>query len=605
MSLFDRAVALFDAGEQAQALAVVQALLLEDRENAAAWVLAGRVLIAQTKPERALASVRQALALLPDLAQAWDVLSEARLALGEMAAAERALSRALSLDGPTFSRMDVCLRIAHDCGRPAADVIRHFAAAHEAMTQAAALPMDELLRRQPSYAALRPVVTPAQHMLLRTLFSPNHHTAAEFQNWLDAVDIKDLESGSYRLYPFLYRRLVEVAPNHPLISFIKGNYRKTFYRNNLLLHRVSRQITEMKGQGIDVLILKGAALVESITRDIGLRPMADVDLLVRKENVPAALAILGGGHAPVEGRILEHICRHRHGHTLADDYGFETDLHWSLNSTANMLDIDLESFWRASEPGFLFGVEVRFLSATDQLFHLCVHGVQWNPEPPVRWIADAMAMLREPGIAIEWERLIDVAAHMQCALLLRCALLYLIEEFEAPIPAGVLERLERVPITPLEWHLFLFQMTVPGERASYEAVTSVARDLLLRWRYRIPDCRVVLRLQADGLDPRFSDWCKRHGVDWMIHGPRFRLPKPATRDAHFQAPSTLDDSSGFGPWYGQAKEGSSDGELFKASVINLEDDALIIDARIGYTLPITKSALLAVASVPWKAMQPG
>ena len=45
-------------------------------------------------------------------------------------------------------------------------------------------------------------------------------------------------------------------------------------------------------EGLPVVVLKGAALAELVYQHIGLRTMADVDLLVEKKNLDKAGSIL-------------------------------------------------------------------------------------------------------------------------------------------------------------------------------------------------------------------------------------------------------------------------------------------------------------------------
>ena len=90
------------------------------------------------------------------------------------------------------------------------------------------------------------------------------------------------------------------------------------------------------------------------------------------------------------------------------------------------------------------------LNPTDQLLHVCVHGALLNHVPPVRWAADAMQILRTPGAALDWPRLLAQAQRLRLSLSLRATLHYLRTALEAEIPAAVVAALAAMPVSELD-----------------------------------------------------------------------------------------------------------------------------------------------------------
>ena len=67
-------------------------------------------------------------------------------------------------------------------------------------------------------------------------------------------------------------------------------------QNIVLLDALSRIIQALQEAGVSPLILKGAALAETVYPNISMRPMADIDILVREEEietVSACVTVLG------------------------------------------------------------------------------------------------------------------------------------------------------------------------------------------------------------------------------------------------------------------------------------------------------------------------
>src|SRR5262245_43289127 len=109
------------------------------------------------------------------------------------------------------------------------------------------------------------------------------------------ADLDHLDAGSIRLLPLLYRTLERTGGGHDaLLGKLKGVYRHAWYGNQLRLRDTAVVLGELQRRGVDAMLLKGAALTLVHYRDHGLRPMEDVDLLVREAQCQSAIAALTG-----------------------------------------------------------------------------------------------------------------------------------------------------------------------------------------------------------------------------------------------------------------------------------------------------------------------
>lgn len=70
--------------------------------------------------------------------------------------------------------------------------------------------------------------------------------------------------------------------------------------------------------------------------------------------------------------------------------------------------------------------------------------------PPIRWIADAMAIMGESAEEIDWARLMRKAQKHRIIMPVKDALEYLKKTFNAPIPDGLLKSLSAVRISKIE-----------------------------------------------------------------------------------------------------------------------------------------------------------
>ncbi|HEU5439333.1 MAG TPA: nucleotidyltransferase family protein [Ktedonobacterales bacterium] len=309
--------------------------------------------------------------------------------------------------------------------------------------------------------------SPLQEELLRAALLPGEAAVKAWEHWSAAVDLDELglDLGSYRLLPLLYRNLSACGVTGGPLERLKGIYRLTWSKNHLLLRRIAPVLRALREAGIQPLVLKGAALAALAYRDVGARPMDDVDLLVRDQELPAALDVLReAGWHPVLDDPPEQRLVHQHSLAFIDNGGHaDIDLHAHALWYTCWPGAD-DGFFAAAIPLALGEEPVLALCPADQLLHVCTHGIVWNPLPPIRWVADAMAVIRGAEETLDWERLSRQVERLGLALPVREALRYLAERFEAPIPAGVLTRLEALPVTRLarlEYWLKLRPKTLP------------------------------------------------------------------------------------------------------------------------------------------------
>src|SRR5262249_7855886 len=82
------------------------------------------------------------------------------------------------------------------------------------------------------------------------------------------------------------------------------------------------------------------------------------------------------------------------------------------------------------------------LCPADHLLHLCAHGALWHRPPVLRWVADAVTVIRaEP--ALDWDRLVAGARRRELSRTVGDALDYLASRMRAPVPAEAIDHRPR------------------------------------------------------------------------------------------------------------------------------------------------------------------
>ena len=237
------------------------------------------------------------------------------------------------------------------------------------------------------------------------------------------------------------------------MGMLSGIRRRAWYENRLLFRRLAPVIEMLHRAAIPTLLLKGAALALLYYPDPGLRPMADLDILVPEALALPTLRLLESQGWKEKGKnaegyqFRESDLGFRHSLSLVHCDGLEVDVHWHVLYLASFRGAD-QPFWEAGVPLVFESIPARALCASDQLLHACAHGPMWNPIPPMRWVADAITVMR--SLRIDWHRLLMLAERFRIVAPVREGLEYLATVLAAPVPPEVLAALRQIKVSRRE-----------------------------------------------------------------------------------------------------------------------------------------------------------
>lgn len=185
------------------------------------------------------------------------------------------------------------------------------------------------------------------------------------------------------------------------------------FRRHHIRNLVARVVSDLAAEGIDVLVLKGAALlVGGVTRPPA-RTMSDIDVLVTGGSPEAAWRVcLARGWKLVDPAWTEDLYRqHHHLPPLRDPDGIDVGLevHRSMLLGIERLGVDMTAILARSREVVVRGVAIRVPSTEDLLLHDCLHFAWSNKLHHAAWRAfsDAHAITSDP--AFSWARFLDVA----------------------------------------------------------------------------------------------------------------------------------------------------------------------------------------------------
>lgn len=185
--------------------------------------------------------------------------------------------------------------------------------------------------------------------------------------------------------------------------------------------------------------VRGLALAELLYGEITVRPMGDMDLLVRKDELQAAtetLLELGfqaidrrPGFARTYSNTLEFV-KDRHGWVIVEP-------HWTLAYPPFADRIDMDAVWKRCVRGRVLGLETWLLSREDLLLHLCLHLIHKRDDAPLLWFYELDRFIRQAGAALDWSQVMQIAQETGQSLLIAEALRSTGGLFATPVPETV------------------------------------------------------------------------------------------------------------------------------------------------------------------------
>jgi hypothetical protein len=317
--------------------------------------------------------------------------------------------------------------------------------------------------------------TAADELLLRAALASGDEAVRAWRAWAASGRIEHLDTGSQRLLPALYRNLCKTGVSDAQLGRLRGAYRQSWYHNQLLFRTGADLLELLHEAEIPTLVFKGAALAVAHYRDVGARPMQDLDILVPPQLARRALdAVESAGWRPV-GPHPRDVLAVFHATTLSRRSLLEVaDLHWQAFPYATTGQEDL---WAAAVPLTLGGVQTQTLSPVDQLLHVIGHGVAWNIVPPVRWVLDAMTVVRSTGDGLDWDRFYAQAKRRDLVYSVAELLSYLRRFGSLEIPEAAVQRLRSAPARRSERALHRARVARPPSLRSWQIHRSAHRAL--------------------------------------------------------------------------------------------------------------------------------
>ena len=234
---------------------------------------------------------------------------------------------------------------------------------------------------------------------------------------------------------FLYRNLLKAGLLETLNPHHKQRLYTTYYltiRHNLkLIHALNEILKSLMQKQVQVVLMQGISLLQQVYRDIGLRPMNDIDIWVLPDQytdlVDCLLSLdfkknLIYADTFSKGEVVLDI----HTHILGGDRIQNRDL---------LIDLDQEEIFQAARLINIENTARLCLNASDQFLYLSLHAMKHNLERLI-WLVDIKSLVAEWD-ACDWKALVTRAEQLGQQTTLSYMLYILTNIFKLKLPAEI------------------------------------------------------------------------------------------------------------------------------------------------------------------------
>ena len=240
----------------------------------------------------------------------------------------------------------------------------------------------------------------------------------------------------------------------PIAAAFKGAYMQTLINNRRMQAVFQEVVGALGAADIPVMALKGLALARRYYPDVALRPMTDMDMLVRQEDVPRAIAALrrlgfraadGMGSPSGFYSFTSAVVAYARPRSLS------IEMHWELfGRTVYRQSLPAAQVWDRALEITIFDQSVRYLRPRDELWYLCIHAAVEHRLERLIWLVDIAELVDALPADWDWQRFTQETVAAGVALPVAAALAYCCAYLRLSAPTDALARLCEAADAPAE-----------------------------------------------------------------------------------------------------------------------------------------------------------
>ena len=294
--------------------------------------------------------------------------------------------------------------------------------------------------------------------------------------------------------PLLYVKLPVLSNSSKIPEHVITSLKKTYYltlSRSVKLHEAFRNIAEaFTRERIPFVALKGIYLSEWLYKDIGLRQISDIDLLIHEEDSNKCFSILDDlGYYPFDGIESELIGGQHdlmHYKPRVNENEISVELHIRIQHRNVEYNMPIEEIWHNSNQVRINEVDFRVLNFNDNLVYLILHLDKHFRGGHIQFTCfnDVTNILTEYADNINWNELIEISKKYNCESLIFKYIILVDKYFHIHIPDFIQHiynyllkhDTEKMFIKYLRGYSRI-ETFVPGHLSQFKEITSITKKI--------------------------------------------------------------------------------------------------------------------------------
>jgi hypothetical protein len=280
-----------------------------------------------------------------------------------------------------------------------------------------------------------------QELLLRTALAEPEGDLAAWHELQPGFDLTTLEFGTVGVLPLVYRVVSGVLADDPLLPRLKGTYRNSWVKNNVLVERLAEAADALEAMGVETVMIGSLAAAVRYYPELPLRPTPALELLIEPQALEVCARALGRLGFSASGPLRAE---------REEDFAFyDAQGQTCVLRTRPSVELapDGDGMRAASVWVEVGRSRIRALAAGDDLLVACVAGARTRPIRSVQWLVDIVQILRTSSAGVDWRRLLALAAGRGQTLRLQQTFSYLSTVLGVPTPPEADEAFAELPVT--------------------------------------------------------------------------------------------------------------------------------------------------------------
>ena len=246
------------------------------------------------------------------------------------------------------------------------------------------------------------------------ILNPFVEVAVDPPSWSELLCTSQKEGLSFLLYKGMIKRNIDMPS--PIREQLKKEYINNWGRNVRILEELAALLSIL---GNPIIILKGAALLSSVYKDLGIRDMGDIDILVKPAAVPKLDKVLSQLGYRSFVRLHSFRVSNCYNSQLYRKKGSPLFLHlhwhWVNDALPNYIyaeKINADKLWKEAIPLKVRQADALCLALHHQLLHLSEHAMRHSYNLLIH-VWDIHQVINHWKEELDWEKLCREAEEFQ------------------------------------------------------------------------------------------------------------------------------------------------------------------------------------------------